>query len=100
VLLLRILAAIAAPLAPSGIGPTTARCNGSALSIVCGCGRPMPAFLRTKPIAPAPTLLVGTPPDLQELVRKFGGYHKITHEAWAECDAAMAAWQAQRTQKT
>jgi hypothetical protein len=33
-------------------------------------------------------------PDLQALVEKFGGYHydNITPEAWADHDAAMAAW--------
>jgi hypothetical protein len=31
-------------------------------------------------------------PDLQELVARFGGYDKITEEAWAQHDAAMAAW--------
>ena len=29
-------------------------------------------------------------PSLQELVQRFGGYHLITPEAWAEFDAAMA----------
>jgi hypothetical protein len=35
-------------------------------------------------------------PDLQALVEKFGGYHKITPEAWAEHDAAMAQWHRDR----
>jgi hypothetical protein len=30
------------------------------------------------------------PPDLGELVERFGGYHKITPEGWAEWDAAVA----------
>lgn len=33
------------------------------------------------------------PPDLQALVIKHGGYDKITPEAWAEHDAAMADYQ-------
>jgi hypothetical protein len=36
------------------------------------------------------------PPDLQELVARFGGYDKITPEAWAEYDRAMAEWQLKR----
>jgi hypothetical protein len=36
------------------------------------------------------------PLDLQELVRKHGGYHKITPEAWAEWDEANAEYQRQR----
>jgi hypothetical protein len=35
-------------------------------------------------------------PDLQELVRRFGGYDKITPEAWEEYDRAMAEWQERR----
>jgi len=31
-------------------------------------------------------------PDLQELVRSFGGYNKITSEAWAEFDRLKEAW--------
>jgi hypothetical protein len=37
-----------------------------------------------------------SPPDLQELVARHGGYNKITPEAWAEWDAANEAWQAAR----
>jgi hypothetical protein len=33
------------------------------------------------------------PPDLQALVTRHGGYDKITPQAWAEYDAAMADWQ-------
>jgi hypothetical protein len=33
------------------------------------------------------------PPDLQELVARFGGYDT---EAWAEYDRAMAEWQIKR----
>jgi hypothetical protein len=40
------------------------------------------AWLRAKPA-----------PDLQELVRKHGGYDKITPEAWAEYDRVLAEWQ-------
>jgi hypothetical protein len=29
------------------------------------------------------------PPDLQELVRRFGGYHLIPPAAWAEHDRAV-----------
>src|SRR5262249_12154666 len=35
-------------------------------------------------------------PDLQGLVRKHGGYDKISPEAWAEHDRAMAEWQERR----
>jgi hypothetical protein len=35
------------------------------------------------------------PPDLQELVARFGGYNKITPEAWAEYDQ-VAEYQARR----
>jgi hypothetical protein len=31
-------------------------------------------------------------PDLQELVRAWGGYNKIPPDAWREFDAAMKAW--------
>jgi hypothetical protein len=34
------------------------------------------------------------PPDLQELIARFGGYNKIVPEAWAGWDAAVEAWQA------
>jgi hypothetical protein len=29
------------------------------------------------------------PQDLQELVRRFGGYHKIPAEAWVKYDRAL-----------
>lgn len=32
-------------------------------------------------------------PDLQELVAKYGGYNKITAEAWAQFDEQMATYQ-------
>ena len=35
-------------------------------------------------------------PDLQELVARHGGYDKISPEAWAEHDRAMAEWQERR----
>jgi|SRR5262249_40664638 len=38
-------------------------------------------------------------PDLQELVRRHGGYDKITREAWAEHDRAMAEWQERRERR-
>jgi hypothetical protein len=31
-------------------------------------------------------------PDLQELVRKFGSYNRITADGWHEYDAAMEDW--------
>ena|SRR5215831_5040255 len=34
--------------------------------------------------------------DLQELVGRHGGYDKITPEAWAEYDRAMADWHERR----
>jgi hypothetical protein len=36
------------------------------------------------------------PPDLQEWVARYGGYHKIP---WAEWDAAIEQWQAARRQE-
>jgi hypothetical protein len=36
------------------------------------------------------------PPDLQELVARHGGYDKITPEAWAKYDCAMADWHVRR----
>jgi hypothetical protein len=36
------------------------------------------------------------PPDLQELVRQYGGYDRITPEAWAKWDRDNAAWHARR----
>jgi hypothetical protein len=35
-------------------------------------------------------------PNLQRLVAKFGGYDKITPEAWAVWDRAVAEWQQRR----
>ena len=37
---------------------------------------------------------VRRPPDLQKLVAAYGGYDKITPEAWARHDADMARWRA------
>jgi hypothetical protein len=34
------------------------------------------------------------PPSLQQLVLDHGTYDKITPEAWAKFDAAMAEWKA------
>ena len=31
-------------------------------------------------------------PDLQELVQQYGGYDKITPEAWAEYNLALIEW--------
>jgi hypothetical protein len=36
------------------------------------------------------------PPDLQALVAKHGSYSSISAPAWAEHDAAVAAWQEAR----
>jgi hypothetical protein len=33
------------------------------------------------------------PPDLQQLVAEFGGYNKITPDAWAQHDKVMDAYQ-------
>lgn len=33
------------------------------------------------------------PPDLQELIRKYGKYSQIPPEAWAEFEAAMEEWE-------
>ena len=35
---------------------------------------------------------VNPEPSLQDLVAKFGGYDKITPQAWAEYDAMMDDW--------
>jgi hypothetical protein len=42
--------------------------------------------------AATPAVEATKPPDLQELVALFGGYDKITPEAWAEHDRAMVQW--------
>ena len=39
---------------------------------------------------------VGKPPDLQELVARFGGYDKITAEGWEQHLRAYADWQERR----
>jgi hypothetical protein len=39
-------------------------------------------------------------PDLQGLVARHGGYDKITPEAWAEYDRAMADWQERRRRRS
>jgi hypothetical protein len=39
---------------------------------------------------------VGKPPDLQELVARFGGYDKITAEGWEQHHRAYADWQERR----
>jgi hypothetical protein len=39
-----------------------------------------------------PPRLTTSPPDLQELVAKYGRYDLITAEAWAQFDAEKAAW--------
>jgi hypothetical protein len=36
-----------------------------------------------------------TPPDLQALVARFGGFDKIPPRAWAAYDAALARWRAE-----
>jgi hypothetical protein len=36
------------------------------------------------------------PPDLQQLVERYGGYSRVPPEAWAKIDAAMAAWERRR----
>jgi hypothetical protein len=47
-----------------------------------------------------PTWLAQNPaPDLQELVRKHGGYSNIRAEAWAEYDRAVEAWQRRRRER-
>jgi len=33
---------------------------------------------------------------VQELVARYGGYDRITPEAWAQHDAAMAKWRLDR----
>jgi hypothetical protein len=47
-----------------------------------------------------PTWLAQNPaPDLQELVRKHGGYSNIPAEAWAEHDRAVETWQRRRRER-
>jgi hypothetical protein len=36
------------------------------------------------------------PPDLQELVARFGAYNRITPEAWVEWDRAVADYHVRR----
>jgi len=38
-------------------------------------------------------------PDLQELVAAWGGYDKITPEAWAAYDRALADWERRRRER-
>jgi hypothetical protein len=45
---------------------------------------------------PAPAEGRPKPPDLQELVTRFGGYAKITPEAWVEHDRLMAEYHVMR----
>jgi hypothetical protein len=40
-----------------------------------------------------------TPPSLQALIAEHGGYDRISAEAWAEYDAAIASWQTRRREK-
>ena len=48
---------------------------------------------------PAPDLH-NPAPDLQELVARHDGYNKVTPEAWAEYDRAMAEWQERRRRRS
>jgi hypothetical protein len=49
------------------------------------------------PPAPAPPPSSSAkPPDLQDLIGRFGGYANIPPEAWVEHDRAMAAWKQAR----
>jgi hypothetical protein len=36
------------------------------------------------------------PPDLQQLIREYGGYDKITPEAWRAFDQAIVQWHIRR----
>jgi hypothetical protein len=36
------------------------------------------------------------PPDLQALIARYGGYNRITEEAWAEHDKQVAEWKQAR----
>jgi hypothetical protein len=56
-------------------------------------GCPTPEQKTARAQAPAGS---DPPPDLQELVKRAGGYHRITAEQWAEFDRQMAEWQARR----
>jgi hypothetical protein len=48
--------------------------------------------LRAEPGGFGAWLKKNPPPDLQALVKKFGGHDKITPHAWAEFDAMSDAW--------
>jgi hypothetical protein len=39
---------------------------------------------------------LNAPPDLQALVKRWGGYDKIPVAAWAQWDQEVAAWQERR----
>jgi len=39
-------------------------------------------------------------PDVQEFIRRYGGFAKVPPEAWREWDRMNARWQAQRSSIT
>lgn len=45
---------------------------------------------------PEPEAVTPKHPNLQELVRQYGGYDKVTPEAWAQYDREFAEWQTWR----
>jgi hypothetical protein len=69
---------------PNDILIATSETMGTALD--CGIDAVDPL-----PIVAKPRKLMA-PPDLQALVATHGGYGKITQQAWADYDAAMAEW--------
>ena len=38
-------------------------------------------------------------PDLQDLVQRYGGYHRVPADAWAQFDLDIADWQARRIRR-
>jgi hypothetical protein len=42
---------------------------------------------------PPASIVMPTPPDLQALVRQYGGYHRIPNDAWAKhYDQMIQVW--------
>jgi hypothetical protein len=38
-------------------------------------------------------------PALQDLVQRYGGYHRVPADAWAQFDLDIADWQARRIRR-
>jgi hypothetical protein len=48
---------------------------------------------------PSPTADPPRPPDLQQLVARFGSYQNVTPAAWAEWGAQNASYQSERRRR-